>query len=198
MTTQPGNARHVDTAGKTRGMMVQPESTHCDKWQAEGNEPMGHDEVRHMIIEQTSRYPMRMQYDPHTRTFSATEYQDLGHARGVVSAYGWLEGCGTPPGHHLDIFLSTDTPERFELGQPVAVRVIGVFVRNDGDDKLVGVEIDRPERRFEELPESERQNLMRMYPRIDPGEGWFSVERAEAVIAAFRQNGRRAAADARQ
>lgn len=156
---------------------------------------MKQDSIRHMIVEQTSAYPMRMKYVPETKTFIATEYQCLHAARGVAAVYGWLVGYGTPPEHHLDIFLSTDDPERFELGQSVAVRVIGVFVRNDGDHKLVGVEVDRPERRFDNLSEAERQNLMKLYPRIDPGEGWFSVERAEAVIADFLDNGRRPLAD---
>lgn len=151
---------------------------------------MAHDTIRHMIVEQTSEYPMRMKYVPETNTFIASEYRSLSHMRDVVDAYGWLVGCGTPPGHHLDIILSTTEPERFALGQSVPVRVVGVFLRNDGDHKLVGVEIDRPEQRFEDLPESERENLAKLYPRIDHGEGWFSVKRAEAVIEDFMKYGR--------
>lgn len=73
-------------------------------------------------------------------------------------------------------------------GDEIPVRVVGVFLRNDQDHKLVAVPADRAETDLSELPEAERTALSRVYPRVDAGEGWFGAECAEKVIAEFCAN----------
>ena len=72
-----------------------------------------------------------------------------------------------------------------ELGDEIPVRVIGVFCRSDGDSKLIAVPADRPETEFSQLSDREKDDLRRLYPKVDRGEGWFGRERAEQVIAGF-------------
>lgn len=48
---------------------------------------------------------------------------------------------GTPPCKHLDVIVMTD--KEYEPGDEDRIKIIGVFKRNDGDHKLVGVLEDR-------------------------------------------------------
>jgi len=130
----------------------------------------------HMVVEQTRHYPMRMLYDPVTKSFSTSEYEFLGHARAFTKPYGWIRESGTPPGPHWDCMLMSD--REFELGDEVAVRVVGLFKRNDGDHKYVAVEASRPVRDLAELSREEMEELLRFYPRARDGEGWFGREEA--------------------
>ena len=136
-----------------------------------------------MVVEQTDRYPRRMEYQPETHTFAETPWQSLGHARGVPYPYGWLRGFGTPPQRHLDVLLVSTEPH--ELGDEVPVRLIGVFVRRDGDNKLLALPPERAETDYTQLPEGEKELLLRLYPGRYEGEGWFGRERAEAIRRAF-------------
>ena len=77
----------------------------------------------------------------------------------------------------------TDAP--CELGDEVPVRVIGVFCRADGDNKLVSVPAEREVYDIAGLSEKEIGDLHRLYPKIDKGEGWFGKEKAEQVISEF-------------
>ncbi len=141
-----------------------------------------------IIIEQTKEYKMRMVYDPHARTFTESKYGSLAWERGFPHPYGWLKGTGTPPGEHLDIYLLS----YFDcaLGDELPVKVVGVFKRNDGDHKLIGIDPDRPETDFAQLPQHEKDDLARLYPRASEGEGWFGREAAGGVIAHFMRHGR--------
>lgn len=139
-----------------------------------------------MIVEQTRRYKKRVAYDPATNTFHETAYGCLFHERGFAYPYGWLKRTGTPPGDHLDIFLMSD--DDLALGDEVPVRVIGVFLRNDRDHKLVGVPPSRPEEDFAQLPECERSALRGVYPKVREGEGWHGAAVAQDIIAEFMRN----------
>ena len=59
------------------------------------------------------------------------------------------------------------------------------FFRNDGDHKLVGVLENREINDFSELTDTEKEDMHRLYPREDVGEGWFGRERAEEIIREF-------------
>ena len=65
-----------------------------------------------------------------------------------------------------------------ELGDEIDIKIIGVFLRADGDHKYVVVERQRAEEDLAELAKEERQALQRLYPRIGDGEGWFGREKA--------------------
>jgi hypothetical protein len=141
-----------------------------------------------IIIEQTNDYPKRMKYNPETKTFFATEYDSLSYVRNFHHPYGWLKESGTPPEPHLDVILLSSA--HYELGDELSIKIIGVFLRNDGDYKLVSVLPERPESDFSELPQSEKDDLHRLYPREDVGEGWFGAETAKRVITEFYANGK--------
>ncbi len=134
-------------------------------------------------IEQTYAYPKRMKYIADTDSFIEKDCDSLSYVRGVRQPYGWLTESGTPPCEHLDVIVMTD--KEYALGDTEKVRIIGVFRRNDGDHKLVGVTLDRDIVDFSQLSDSEKEDMHRLYPREDKGEGWFDREIAEQIINKF-------------
>lgn len=134
-------------------------------------------------IEQTFSYPKRMKYIPRTDSFVEKDCDSLSYIRGVRQPYGWLVESGMPPCDHLDVILMTD--KEYELGDTERVRIIGVFCRNDGDHKLVGVPLDRDIEDFSQLSDSEKEDMHRLYPREDVGEGWFGKDRAAEIVNGF-------------
>lgn len=130
----------------------------------------------HMIVEQTRDYPMRMEYDPVSREFHAGKHRSLAFERSFTKPYGWIRESGTPPQPHWDCILLSDG--EFSLGDEVEIRVIGVFMRGDGDHKYIAVEISRKIQDLSEITEAERDELHRLYPRVREGEGWFGSEQA--------------------
>lgn len=140
-------------------------------------------------IEQTYSYPKRMKYCAQTDTFIEKDCISLSYLRNVRQPYGWIKESGTPPCAHLDVIVMTD--KKYKLGDEDTIKIIGVFRRNDGDHKLVGVLKDRDITDFSELTNSEKEDMHRLYPREDVGEGWFGHEIAEEIIKTFFQNKRR-------
>ena len=139
----------------------------------------------HMIIEQTYKYPMRMEYDSEAGTFHARQYKSLQYERGFTKPYGWIKESGTPPQPHWDCILMTDRD--VELGDELEVKVIGVFKRADFDHKYIVVEIIREIEDFSELSEAEKEELCRLYPRVGEGEGWFGKDEAEYCMEHHRK-----------
>ncbi len=136
-------------------------------------------------IEQTSAYQKRMKYIAETDSFIQKDYDSLFYARSFKQPYGWIKESGTPPNKHLDVIIMTD--KEYNLGDEERVRIIGVFCRNDGDNKLVAVPENCDIGDLSELSESEREDLHRLYPRADKGEGWFGRDMAEKVIKDFQK-----------
>lgn len=134
-------------------------------------------------IEQTYHYPNRMKYIAQTDSFVEKEIKSLFYERNIHQPYGWIKESGTPPGEHLDILVMTD--KEYRLGDEDRVKIIGVFKRNDGDHKLVGVPVDREINDFSELTEVEKEDMHRLYPREDAGEGWFGRGCAEEILREF-------------
>lgn len=134
-------------------------------------------------IEQTYHYPNRMKYIAQTDSFMEKAVESLSHKRNVRQPYGWIKESGTPPCAHLDVIVMTD--KEYELGEEDRVKIIGVFKRNDGDHKLVGVLENRDVNDLSELTEGEKGDLRRFYPREDVGEGWFGREHAEEIVREF-------------
>ena len=136
-------------------------------------------------IEQTSAYQKRMKYIAETDSFIQKDYDSLFYARSFKQPYGWIKESGTPTQRHLDVIIMTD--KEYDLGDEEHVKIIGVFLRNDGDNKLVAVEKNRAVNDLSELSENEREDLHRLYPRADKGEGWFGRDAAEKVIKDYFQ-----------
>lgn len=124
-----------------------------------------------------------MEYDPSTDQFYESEFLSLAHARNFPHPYGWIKESGTPPKSHLDVFLLTD--EKFDLGDEVAVKIVGCFIRSDGDSKLISVLPNRLENDLSELPETEINDLKRLYPILNEGEGWFGFIQALEIIDTY-------------
>ena len=131
----------------------------------------------HMIVEQTYKYPMRMEYNPETGGFTERDHKSLAYERNFTKPYGWIKESGTPPLPHWDCILMTE--KEYELGDEVEIKIIGVFQRSDFDHKYVVVEASREIEDIMELEETEWEELHRLYPRIREGEGWFGKEVAE-------------------
>ncbi|MDO4754617.1 MAG: hypothetical protein Q4A41_06380 [Bacillota bacterium] len=93
--------------------------------------------------------------------------------------YGWIKESGTPPLPHWDCILITGNKEGFLPGDEAEIKVIGVYRRADGDHKYVVVESHRPVEDIGELSEDELSELLRLYPNISEGEGWFGKETAK-------------------
>lgn len=140
-------------------------------------------------IEQTFEYKKRMRYLPREDSFAEKECMSLAAERGFVYPSGWIKESGTPPCEHLDVIVMTD--RKCELGDELAVRVIGVFVRNDGDHKLVSVPEERSENDLSELPQEETYDLNRLYRPLFTGEGWFGRDRAEQIVSGYFSRRRR-------
>lgn len=139
--------------------------------------------IFHVVIEQTKDYEMRMVYDYEQDSFSETNCKSLPFARHFPYPYGWLKESGTPPGDHLDAILISS--KSYELGDVEEVKIIGCFVRSDGDHKLVCVLPDRPEADFADLPQDEKNALNRLYPSMSEGEGWFGAGKAREIVETF-------------
>lgn len=134
-----------------------------------------------MVVEQTKAYPKRMIYIPETKSFQKSAYDSLFYVRKFDYPYGWMKESGTPPSPHWDVLLMSDRD--FELGDEVKIRVIGVFMRKDGDHKYIAIEDARDIQDFAQLSQKEKEDLKRLYPRINEGEGWFGKEVAERAMA---------------
>lgn len=134
-------------------------------------------------IEQTYHYPKRMKYISQSDSFIEKDAKSLSYERNVRQPYGWIKESGTPPEEHLDVIVMTD--KEYELGDEDHIKIIGVFKRNDGDHKLVGALVDRDIDDFSELTETEKEDMHRLYPREDLGEGWFGRECAEEILREF-------------
>lgn len=134
-------------------------------------------------IEQTYHEPNRMKYIAQTDSFVEKNVKSLAYVRNVRQPYGWIKESGTPPCEHLDVYVMTD--KEYRLGDEDRVKIIGVFKRNDGDNKLVGVLEDREVEDFSELTEAEKADMHRLYPIEDPGEGWFGRQCAEEIVRDF-------------
>lgn len=134
-------------------------------------------------IEQTFAYPKRMKYIAKTDSFIEKDCDSLSYVRNVRQPYGWIKESGTPPCEHLDVIVMTD--KEYELGDEERVKIVGVFRRNDGDHKLVGVLESSSINDFSELSDTEKEDLHRLYPKEGQGEGWFGRETAENIIRGF-------------
>lgn len=134
----------------------------------------------HIVIEQTYEYKKRMEFDSSSNSFIETEVESLMYARDFHHPYGWIKESGAPPGAHMDVFLLSN--KKYSLGDEVAINIVGCFMRNDGDHKLIAVLPERHETDFFQLPEEEQADMHRLYPRVSDGEGWYGADKARELI----------------
>jgi inorganic pyrophosphatase len=131
-----------------------------------------------VIVEQPRNEPNRFSYDPVSQTFSRSSHKSLIYDRGFSGVYGWIGGTGVPPAPHHDVLLFTNqfpAPGEILLGH-----ICGVFLRQDNDHKFVAADDDiRRNMTTADLASLDKafyDELLRLYPRVDEGEGWFGAE----------------------
>jgi len=137
-----------------------------------------------VIVEQPRNEPDRFSYDPIHGTFYRTANRSLIYLRGFSGVYGWVGGSGIPPDLHHDVMLFTNRSPTF--GDILVGNICGVFVRLDNDHKFVAVD-DEIRKTMASADLSSLRNdlyseLLRLYPRIDAGEGWYGAETAFAYL----------------
>lgn len=131
-----------------------------------------------VIIEQPRDEAYRFVYDPATETFSRSSKKSLIYTRGFGGVYGWVSGTGIPPAPHHDVLLFTGQSP--SCGDVLTGHICGVFLRKDNDHKFVAVDDEirqgMKSADLEFLDEAHYNELIRLYPRIDEGEGWHGAE----------------------
>lgn len=136
-----------------------------------------------IVVEQPAGEPNRIRFDPTTHEFERTEELSLIDARGFSGGYGWIAGTGVPPDVHYDALLVT--LQQLSPGQVVEAVVYGVFLRADGDHKFVTIDLamtDSGVCDWGDLPSGTRSELLDLYPRVGPGEGWFGAAAARDIL----------------
>ena len=137
-----------------------------------------------VIVEQPRNEPDRFSYDPVNKSFYRTSHKSLVYARGFSGVYGWIGGSGIPPQPHHDVLLfTTHTPT---CGDVLVGHICGVFIRQDHDHKFVAVD-DEIRNNMVTADISSLRNdlydeLLRLYPRIEEGEGWNNAKTAFSYL----------------
>jgi hypothetical protein len=91
---------------------------------------------------------------------------------------------GIPPAPHHDVLLFTNQSPSF--GDILAGHICGVFIRRNHDHKFLAVDdVIRSVMVTADLPSLQKDlydEMLRLYPRIDEGEGWYNAETALAQL----------------
>lgn len=131
-----------------------------------------------VIVEQPRNEPDRYSYDSVSKSFYRKSYKSVAYARRFSGVYGWVGGSGIPPAPHHDVFLFTNQSPSF--GDILTGHVCGVFIRQNNDHKFIAVDDEiRNTMVSADLPCLRKDlydELLRLYPRIDEGDGWHNVE----------------------
>jgi inorganic pyrophosphatase len=136
------------------------------------------------VVEQSRGLEARMSFDASKGGFFDTGFRSLVHARGFTGVYGWIGGTGVPPGPHFDVLVLTG--QDIPVGGVIECHICGVFIRGDGDHKFVAVDtmmasaLERID--LFHLPADRLEEIRRLYPRIDAGEGWLGADAAQAWL----------------
>ena len=137
-----------------------------------------------VIVEQPKNEPHRYTFDPVSQTFTPSSHKSLIYDRGFSGVYGWIGGTGAPPAPHHDVLLFTTQFPR--VGEILVGHTCGVFLRGDKDHKFVAVDDeighDMKTADISALDKVFYEELLRLYPRIGEGEGWFGAEIAFSYL----------------
>jgi inorganic pyrophosphatase len=138
----------------------------------------GHPQKVWVIVEQPRNEPDRYSYDSVSKSFYRRPYTSVAYARGFSGVYGWVGGSGIPPASHHDVFLFTNQSPSF--GDILVGHICGVFLRRNNDHKFIAVDDEiRNVMATADLPFLQKDlyaEMIRLYPRIDEGEGWHNAE----------------------
>jgi inorganic pyrophosphatase len=131
-----------------------------------------------VIVEQTRNEPHRFSFDPASQTFSRSSHKSLIFERGFSGVYGWIGGTGVPPAPHHDVLLFT---KQFPVvGEILVGHICGVFLRQDNNHKFIAADDEiRRNMKTADLLSIDKvfhEELLRLYPRVNEGEGWFGAE----------------------
>lgn len=99
--------------------------------------------------------------------------------------YGWIDGYGSPPGKHVDVLMLTEN--KVKLGNVIKGKLIGVFIRCDGDHKLICIDVNRKEEDIAQLPDIEKTMLFNIYEGKYEGDVWLGKEEAISVLFISRK-----------
>ena len=138
-----------------------------------------------IVVEQPRGEPYRIYYDPISRAFSRSAHvRSLSYERGFSGAYGWIGGSGLPPEPHHDVLLVTGQSP--SLGDILTGYICGVFLRKDNDHKFVAVDEEIKHTMAAAdlmcLSDARYRELLRLYPRVGEGEGWYGAQVAFSYI----------------
>lgn len=131
-----------------------------------------------VVVEQPRNEVFHFVFNPSDGTFSRSSVRSLVYERGFSGVYGWVGGSGIPPALHHDILLFT----RFfpSCGDILTGYVCGVFLRQNFDHKFVAVDDeirqDMTSADLAFLDTAHYNELQKLYPRVDKGEGWYGAE----------------------
>lgn len=144
-----------------------------------------HPDLAWAVIEQPRMEELRLEYDPATGTFAPSGVRSLPYVRNVDAAYGWVVGFGEPPHPHFDVLVLTEAQP--PAGAVLEVMPCGLFRRGDGDHKLIAIDARATPPyglvNLTDLPADVLAMVKGLYPRVDPGEGWYGQEQARAFLA---------------
>lgn len=134
------------------------------------------------IVEQLPTNRQRTKYDESLEAFVETGEANYYYERGFNHYYGWLEGFGTPPHPHYDAIILSDNI--LKLGKSIEVKVIGVFTKSNNDYKFVCIELSSSisADSLEELNETIRNELWKLYPKPSKGEEWLDRIKALEIL----------------
>lgn len=137
-----------------------------------------------IVVEQPPHEERRLKYDPDLGAFVPTGQRSLSFVRAFPGAYGRIGGLGAAPQRHADVPLVTAS--HLCAGFVAAGRVTGLFVRGDGDNKLVALDegpaTSPAQLDLLTLDRTLWAQITRVYPEVGPGEGWHGARSARAYL----------------
>lgn len=134
-----------------------------------------------MVVEIIPNENYRWLYSAELNTFTKKEFNHIfKNDKAFEGIYGWIDRYGTPPNQHKDVLMITE--DKFELGDVIEGKLIGVFRRCDGDNKFICINPDRRENDLAELTDYERGMLFNIYTRKYEGDEWLGKDDASSLL----------------
>ncbi len=132
-----------------------------------------------MIVEWVAGDDVRHEWDERTGVLRRLHRQDKS---APPEHYGCIPGALAPAdGELLDVLLLRDVPRR--PGERVAVRLIGVLRRSDGDSKLVAIDPAQGDLGdVHALDVARREAMWRWFSRQHVLLGWAGPEVAQTLL----------------
>ncbi len=137
--------------------------------------------ILNAVVEIIPNVQKRWVYSSKLKCFVTKEHKTrMMGKRAFEGFYGWVDGYGTPPNHHIDVIVLTK--KKVEYGDFIKTKLIGVFKRCDGDHKLICIDFDRVEDDLNELADFEKNQVFRIYDGNFEGDEWLGKEGALKIL----------------